>query len=358
MATLRRTIIAIGASAGGVEALIKVVRGLPSDLPASLFVVLHMPPFGPGHLSEILTRRGPLPAMEAENGQAIEPGHIYVAVPDRHLLVRNGYVELSRGPHENHSRPAVDPLFRSVARAYGPRAIGVVLSGALGDGAMGLLAIKGRGGATVVQDPADALIESMPRAALELGRVNFVLPVAEMPALLDRLVREPLHEGLVRDTMEDTEERGSMLARRDIAAQARGERANDVTVYTCPECGGTMWQIDQNGLMQFNCHVGHTYGAEILLGEMSEELEAALWRCVRLLTEKATLTRQFSERLYTAGQEGRAERIADQARLDDRHGQLIRDLLLEGTSNPASEAMAVEQMLEEADMAHLPARAE
>ncbi len=146
----------------------------------------------------LLSRFGPLPAVQAKHGQAIEPGHIYVAPPDLHLLVRNGYMELSHGPRENHTRPAVDPLFRSVARAYGPRAIGVVLSGALGDGAMGLLAIEARGGVTVVQDPDDALIQGMPRAALARVRVKYVLPVAEMPALLDRLVREPLHEEQVR----------------------------------------------------------------------------------------------------------------------------------------------------------------
>jgi two-component system chemotaxis response regulator CheB len=213
---------------------------------------------------------------------------------------------------------------------------------------VGLLAIETRGGVTVVQDPKDALIEGMPRAALAQTRVDHVLPAAEIPALLGRLVREPLREGEVRDKMDDAEERSSRLADRDVAAQARGERANELTVYTCPECGGAMWQTDQNGLIQFNCHVGHAYGAEILLGEMSEELEAALWRCVRLLVEKATLTRQFSERLQAMGQEDRAERLGDQAELDDRHGQLIRDLLLQGTSNAISQAVAVEQVLDDA----------
>lgn len=304
----------------------------------------------------LLSRFGPLPAVQAKHGQAIEPGHIYVAPPDLHLLVRNGYMELSHGPRENHTRPAVDPLFRSVARAYGPRAIGVVLSGALGDGAMGLLAIEARGGVTVVQDPDDALIQGMPRAALARVRVKYVLPVAEMPALLDRLVREPLHEEQVREKMDDTEERASRLAERDIVAQARDERANEVTVYTCPECGGSMWQINENGLIQFNCHVGHAYGAEILLGQMSDDLEAALWRCVRLLVEKATLTRQFAERLRATGQEDRAERLADQAQLDDRHGQLIRDLLLEGTSSAASQALTIEQVLDDTHGASAPDR--
>jgi two-component system, chemotaxis family, protein-glutamate methylesterase/glutaminase len=339
-------IIVVGASAGGVEALSALVQGLPADLPAALFVVLHIPSYSESHLPAILAHRGPLPAAHATHGEAIAPGCIYVAPPDHHLLVRHGHVELTRGPHENGSRPAVDPLFRSAARAYGPRVVGVVLSGALGDGSVGLMGIAARGGVTVVQDPEEALFESMPRTALTYVRVNHVLPVRQIPALVGRLAREPAaQEGA--PTMSDIDEMMPHLVRRDITAQERDERSGETTVYTCPECGGTLWQVEHNGLAQFNCHVGHAYAPESLLGEMSEDLEAALWRCVRMLVEKATLTRQLAGRLRAAGQEAQAARVAQQAHLDDRHGQLIRTMVLEATPNPGTQPPDVKQALKE-----------
>jgi two-component system chemotaxis response regulator CheB len=283
------------------------------------------------------------------HGEAITPGRIYVAPPDHHLLVRNGYVELTRGPRENSSRPALDPLFRSAARAYGPRVVGVVLSGALGDGSVGLMAIAARGGVTVVQDPEEALFEGMPRTALRYVRVEHVLPVRQIPALLGRLAREPAtyHEAIGVPTMSEMDEMMPHLVRRDITAQERDERSGETTVYTCPECGGTLWQVDHQGLVQFNCHVGHAYAPESLLGQMSEEVEAALWRCVRMLTEKATLTRQLAGRLRAAGQEAQAARVAEQAHLDDRHGQLIRTMVLEATSNLGNQPPDVKQVLKE-----------
>jgi two-component system chemotaxis response regulator CheB len=338
-------IIVVGASAGGVEALSTLVGGLPADLPAALFVILHCPPYSESHLPAILAHRGPLPAAHAPHGAAITPGRIYVAPPDHHLLVRDGHVALTRGPRENSSRPAVDPLFRTAARTYGPRVVGVVLSGALGDGSVGLMAIAARGGVTVVQDPEEASFEGMPRTVLTYVRVDHVLRVRQIPALLGRLAREPAAEKGT-PTMSDIDEMVPHLMRRDLTAQERNERSGETTVYTCPECGGTLWQIDHNGLVQFNCHVGHAYAPESLLGEMSEDLEAALWRCVRMLAEKATLTRQLAGRLRAAGQETEAARVEEQAHLDDRHGQLIHSVLLELTPNPETQPL-VQQAPEE-----------
>src|SRR5437764_7543295 len=339
-------IVVVGASAGGVEALVTLVRGLPADLPAALFVVLHIPPYGASQLPAILTRHGPLPAAHATHGEAIAPGRIYVAPPDHHLLVRDGHVELTHGPRENGSRPAVDPLFRSAARAHGARVVGIVLSGALGDGSVGMMTIAARGGVTVVQDPEEALFESMPRAALQSVRVDHILPVHQIPALLGRLARAPAAEKgfSTRSTMD---EMMPHLVRRDITAQERNERSGETTVFTCPECGGTLWQAEHQGLMQFNCHVGHTFAPESLFGQMSEELEAALWRCARMLTEKATLARQLAGRLRAAGREAPAARVEEQAHLDDHHGQLIRTMLLEATPQPGTRPLVVEQALGE-----------
>lgn len=185
--TTGHDLIVIGASAGGVEALLTIVRDLPVDLPAAICVVLHLPPTSPSRLPHLLTRAGPLPATHAENGEPLELGHIYVAPPDYHLLVRPGHLELSRGPRENRSRPAIDALFRSAALAYGRRVVGVVLSGALDDGTAGLLAVKQGGGLAVVQDPDDALFDGMPRNAIERVNVDVVAPGDVLAPLLARL---------------------------------------------------------------------------------------------------------------------------------------------------------------------------
>lgn len=346
-------IVVVGASAGGVEALITLAQGLPADLRAALFVVLHVPPEGRSHLPTILTRKGSLPAAHAVQGEAIRPGRIYVAPPDLHLLVRDGYVELSHGPRENHSRPAIDPLFRSAARAYGPRVVGVVLSGALGDGAMGLLAITARGGVTIVQDPDEALVDSMPRTALRYTPVDHILPAARIPDLLARLADEAVVEKGWQSMSEtdatppasdaDVVAETPPQIPRDIAAQAHNERGGETSIYTCPECGGTMWQINRNGLMQFNCHVGHVYSPEHLLGQKAEEIEAALWACVRMLVEKATLRRQLAERMRVSGLEAQAARIEEEAQLDDHHGQIIRDNLLGTPFTPIVPAVVADE---------------
>lgn len=187
----RHDIIAIGASAGGVEALTKLVRGLPKDLPAAVFVVVHIPASGTSLLPQILSAQGTLPAVQAVDGQAVEPGRIYLAPPDHHLLLEDSRMRCRRGPRENRTRPAIDPLFRTAAQAYGPRVAGVVLSGTLQDGTAGLSAIKQAGGVAVVQDPQEALFPSMPESALRRVPVDYVLPVPEISPLLARLARPP-----------------------------------------------------------------------------------------------------------------------------------------------------------------------
>lgn len=177
-------IIAIGTSAGGVEALKTLVSGFPPDLAASIFVVLHVSPSYPSVLPDILTRFGPLPAVHARNGDAILPGRIYVAPPDHHLTMEPGFIRTVRGPRENGHRPAVDPLFRAAARTYGPRAVGVVLTGALDCGTAGLMSIKAHGGVAIVQDPNEALSPEMPQNAIKHVRVDHVLPLAKISSLL------------------------------------------------------------------------------------------------------------------------------------------------------------------------------
>lgn len=213
-------IVAIGASQGGVGALRKVASGLPADFPCAVLVVLHTGA-EPSSLPSLLTAAGPLPASHAENNERIAPGRIYVAPHDRHLLLVDGRMELSHGPRENYARPAIDPLFRAVAEAYGPDAIGVVLTGRLNDGTAGLFEIKRRGGRAIVQDPASAEAPGMPRSALENVAVDFCLPLSEIARQIVRFCRD--------STAAEPRDRG------DVAMPEHHINGNSATAHLHPE---------------------------------------------------------------------------------------------------------------------------
>ncbi len=329
-----RDIIVVGASAGGLEALSRLVRGLPPGLPAALFVVCHFPEGRRSRLPEILSRQGPLLAAFARDGEPIRPGQIYVAPAGLHLVLRPGQVQLAAGARENRHRPAIDALFRSAARAYGRRVVGVVLSGLLHDGAAGLLAVRHAGGAAVVQDPAEAGFPDMPQNAREVAGADHVLPVHEIARLLVDLARQPVPERR-ETTMTDPLERMPELVSRDMAAQQAGGRRGELTVFTCPECGGALWQADEKALARFRCHVGHAYYGEILLTEQSEALEAALWTAVRTFKEKTILARQLAVQERLRNNTAAVQHFADEAELAERYGGLIQEYLLRTTAGEA-----------------------
>ncbi len=315
-------IVVIGGSAGGVPALVEVARGLPADLPAAVFVVIHVSPQSGGRLADIVGRAGSLPAQQAVQGEAVAPGRIYVAPPDHHLRLHDATMTLDRGARENRSRPAIDALFRSAAGAYGPRVVGVVLSGMLYDGALGLQAIHRAGGVTVVQDPADAAFPEMPTAATSLGRVDHVLPAAEIAPLLIRLAHEEVKAG-EQGRMADDQARERI--NHDVAAEQKGEMLGKRSVYSCPECGGALWEVPEGDLVRFECHVGHTYSADGLLAEMGDGVEHALWSAIRVLREQATLSRSMAERL--GGEGASAQRLRERAEEADRDAQELRQAL-------------------------------
>jgi two-component system chemotaxis response regulator CheB len=235
----RHDIIVIGASTGGVQALLKLVGGLPPGLAAALFVVMHLPDGFRSALPEILSRGGPLLARQPQDGEPVQYGRIYVAPPGRHMVLGQGQVHLTRGPRENHHRPAIDPLFRTAAREYGPRVVGVVLTGSLSDGAAGLMAIRNAGGVAIVQDPGEAFSQGMPRAAWEIAGADHVLPVADIAPLLVGMVREPVAEG-GPTVNTDPIDRMPEQVLRDMAAQEDGRRQGQLSMFTCPECGGPL----------------------------------------------------------------------------------------------------------------------
>jgi two-component system chemotaxis response regulator CheB len=323
-----RDIIVLGASMGGVEALKQLVRRLSPQLPASLFITHHIARHYESRLADILSRAGPLPAHSARDDEPFQPGHIYIAPADRHLVLEPGRLRLTHGPRENLFRPAIDPLFRSAARHYGPRVAAVLLTGGMGDGAAGLLAVRNAGGVAIVQDPDEAFNAGMPRHALEVDGADHVLPLAEIAPMLERLARQsapPLETTAVTDPLNHMSE----VVNQDMAAQAQNERLATPSVYSCPECGGVLWQVDQQELVRFRCHVGHVYHAESLLADQAAVLEAALWTAVRGFRERATLSRQLSEGERRKGKEEAADRYSDQAELAERQGDSILKHLLD-----------------------------
>jgi two-component system chemotaxis response regulator CheB len=306
---------------------LQIVRGLPADFAAPICIVLHIPADSPSLLAQILARHGVLPAKHAEDGDTLEPGHIYVAPPDRHLLVtRHGTARVARGPRENRHRPAVDPLFRSAALAYANRAIAIVLSGALDDGTAGLLAVKQRGGMTIVQDPLDAMYPSMPQNAIQHVEIDHCIPVARLAVLLTHVVAEDpppavaeISHNLVLETR---------MAELDAEALATDERPGEPSPYSCPDCGGVLWEINDGEYSRFRCRVGHAFSPETALGAQEDKLEEALWSAVKTLEESARLSQRLAATELTRGNEWLSKRFAEKER-DARHRvEVIRRFLI------------------------------
>jgi two-component system chemotaxis response regulator CheB len=267
----------------------EIVSGLPHDLAAAIFIVVHIGE-NPSILGEILSRSGTLTVARTENGEAIEYGRIYIAPPDRHLLLHDGHVLLRRGPHENLSRPAVDPLFRTAACTFGSRVVGVILSGGLRDGTAGMIAIKACGGITVVQDPADAATPGMPLSVLANSKVDHSVPASHMAELLVQLVREPAGATPPIPLRLRVE---AAVAVQETSAINDMNRVGAPLHFICPQCGGTLWEIVESSSLRYRCHVGHAFAAEAVLDAQAEEIETTLWRLVRLHDEQ----RDFALRL-------------------------------------------------------------
>ena len=315
-------IVVIGASAGGVEALMRVVAGLPDDYSGAVFVVLHLPPEAPSALAHILNRAGPLPAIQAQHKEPIEPGRIYVASPNLHLQLHRGHVVLEAGPRENNSRPSVDVLFRSAARSYGRRVVGVVLSGTLRDGALGLAAIKMRGGVTVVQDPEEAPFAGMPQNAINTTEIDFCLSASDIPLRLDQLSQHTFEHKPMPPS--ESFEPVTIHAADEPDNQSSPKLPNAASGLTCPECHGSLWELDDSGSLRYECRIGHAYSIEALLAHQGESVEAALWSAVNSLQERAATFR----RLADGGSDNVTEpRYRERAEVIERHAGTLLHLL-------------------------------
>lgn len=334
---LQKDIIVIGTSSGGLEALRLIVSLLPENFPGSIFVVMHTSPSGPGFLGEILDRAGPLTARNAVDMEQIRPGRIYVAPPDHHLLVERSVVRVTRGPKENRHRPAVDPLFRSAAYAYGARVTGIVLTGNLDDGTAGLWAIKHRGGTAIVQDPREALYPSMPQSALNHVAVDYCLPLAEIPALLVRLASASVEKEAVHPASK-TMEIETRIALEDKAMEIGIMDLGELTPYTCPECHGTLSQLSEGGIPRFRCHTGHAFSLNSLLAEVTESIEDSLWSTLRGIEESIMLMRHLARHLNDTNHTHEAELFQRKADEAQQRADLIRRAVLEH-EKPSADAI-------------------
>jgi two-component system chemotaxis response regulator CheB len=321
-----RNIIVIGASVGGVEALSSLVAQFPEDLAATIFVVQHISPTVISQLAQILDRAGPLLASMAQDCESFESGHIYVAPPDHHLLVKQGYLRVTRGLRENRVRPAIDPLFRSAAVAYGARVIGIVLTGLQNDGTSGLLAIKRCGGIAMVQDPTDALYPDMPLNALEQVEVDYCVPVLKMGAILYRLVQEPPVETL---PIPENLRIEVSIAENPTDNSDRTEELGESVSVICPDCGGPLRELRDEKLRRYRCRLGHTFTAESLLAGQSEAIEYALWAAVRTMEDRVNILMTLAHGRREHSQSKIAATYKKQADELKRHAQQIRKMLLE-----------------------------
>ena len=303
---MQRDIVVIGASAGGSEPLLEIVSALPATFGAALLIVRHVGA-QESVLPELLNLKSQLKAAHAVHGETIQRGRIYVAPPDRHMIVDGDQLLLSSGPKENYARPAINPLFRSAAFAYGSRVIGVILSGTLDDGTAGLKAVKERGGIGIVQKPEDAQYPSMPRSALAIVEVDYCLPKSEIGSRLIQLTREEVR---VRDIASPTEELAAEVEmdRRGSASIELMNRVGNRSPLTCPECGGGLWKIHDELLDRYRCHTGHSDSSAALGLELDENLERALYAAVRLLHEREELARALANSARYRGQTEQAAR--------------------------------------------------
>lgn len=324
-----QSLVVIGASVGGMEALSRIFSELPAGFPAAILVVTHVGARN-SLLPEVLARTSALPVRHAQDREPIGPGRILLAPPDRHMLVAiaagHAMVELTRGPRENHTRPAIDPLFRSAAAALGPQVAGVILSGYLDDGTAGLQAIKACGGMALVQDPGEAVAPSMPQSALRHVAVDRCLPVAGIaPALLALAGGQaapppatPPHGWIA---IENRYARG-------VGNMEQLQKIATPSTFTCPECQGTLWELHEQPPQRFRCHTGHSFTAPVLGELQHEKAEDAIWAAVRALQEKEQLFLSLAAKASAWLHPGTAGDYRHKARQAREQAELLKRVLL------------------------------
>lgn len=322
----KRDIVVIGASAGGVTALRSLMKSLPKGFMGSIFIVLHIPSASPSNLPAILTRDGFLNAVHPRDGDQVKRGQIYVAPPDHHMLLEGTRVLIKKGPEENRFRPSIDALFRSAAYVYGPRTIGIVLSGLLNDGTSGLWSIKRLGGIAIIQEPDDADYPSMPENALEYVKADYTVPASQMGLLLDKLTRErPARKRKLSTKEMRLLQMEVIISKQDNAFAMGIMNEGELTPFTCPECHGVLIRLIEGKLLRFRCHTGHAYTASSLLSDLSKDVEATMWQAMRGLEESTLLLDQIGEHFKAQGAPEAAAIFSGKAEMTAKRARVIHD---------------------------------
>jgi len=320
-------IIVIGASAGGFEAFKKIIKELPPDFTAPIFIVWHMSPEIRGILPQVLNRLNKIYAAHGYDQESIKSNRIYVAPPDHHLLIEDGKVRITHGPKENRFRPAIDPLFRSAAYAYGNRVIGIILSGALDDGTAGLWSVKHYGGISIVQDPLDAEVPSMPESAMREVQVDYCVGISELPQLLVRLSKESLPENA--DVMKDEQTKREIeIAEQESALKRNILGFGELSPYTCPECHGVLVRLRNEGIVRYRCHTGHAYTADALITAITEKVEEGLYNAIRAMDESIILLNHLGDHYAEANQPKLAALYFKKAKEAEERSELVRKAAL------------------------------
>jgi two-component system chemotaxis response regulator CheB len=339
-------VFAIGASAGGVEALRELLSQLPADFPGIILIVQHTPENGLGTLAELLARRASIPVVLGSDRLVLKGGMAYVAPPGKHMIVSDGRIQLHLGPSINRHRPSIDPMFRSVADTFGNRSVGIILTGYLDDGTAGLIAIKEAGGRVIVQDPEDAAVPSMPLSAMQYVTPDFCLPLSAIaPAMVD-LARKPAtaasnppqERSMANEDKTPYYPKAGNGSRSDqqISKGSVPDNNSEVTTpphsgkiapFSCPECLGSLWESENHNLLQFTCRVGHTFSVETMFSEQAENVEKALWSAIRVLQEHADLSLRLAERARKGGHELASIRFENRFKESTQEAMMLRDLL-------------------------------
>ncbi|PRY55233.1 two-component system chemotaxis response regulator CheB [Arcticibacter pallidicorallinus] len=320
-----RNVIVLGASAGGIAALSSLISGLPDDLDAAVLVVLHLS--RKSNADIIITgfkKQTTLNCQVASEGAKIRKRHLYLAPPEHHIIVRNGQIHLTQGPHENKYRPSIDVLFRSAAVHYGHRTIGVVLTGLLDDGTSGMSAIKKAGGICIVQDPSDAEYGDMPQSVLNNTEVDYKVSLAMIPSIIEVLMSRPLppeqavpvelqiEADITQNLMSDLNQLKKIADRSD---------------FICPDCGGGLWAVKDDPIHRYRCHTGHVYTERLLAEEQVQGIEESLWVSIRMLEERRNLLLLMRTHDDQAGNLQLAEANQGRAIEIDRHIKRLKQVL-------------------------------
>lgn len=325
---MHRDLIVTGASAGGSKHCTNLLAPLPSDLPGAILVVLHTSGRSGSLLPQILGRATPLKTSHPEDGTRIQHGHVYIAPPDFHMIVQGSHIRVLQGPRENLNRPAIDPLFRSAAVSAGRRVIAAVLTGMLDDGTSGLMVVKAHGGDR--SGPGDCDVFRHARNALDQVPDARVLPIETVGPELVRLVREEIPDDTEPAVhLGSLEEKETRLLELEMPQLENDERPGRPSAFACPDCGGVLWELEENGFLRFRCRVGHAFTARHLSVEQQHAIETALWSALRALEESGALYKRLADRATQGQQQQSARTFQDRAENTEQNARVLREFLVQ-----------------------------